>query len=101
MEASEVKAFEFKVEDGAVSFGVDSNKDGEKAISGKLNLGEAVQEAIEKGEAIEGLKVVDFKFGLTKLTFKIDTDRDGENVLEFSLDLGEVADEVKDLISKD
>ena len=34
-----------KIEDGSIVFGVDANEDGKESISGKLNLGEAVQEA--------------------------------------------------------
>lgn len=89
-----------KVEEGAVLFSVDSNEDGQDSIKIKLNLGEAVQEAFQREESIEGAKIVDFKFSFTKLQLKIDTDRDGENLLELELDLGEIFDEVKDQLTK-
>lgn len=89
-----------KVENGAVVFGVDSNDDGQQAITGKLNLGEAVGEALAKGAAIEGAKIVDFKFELTKLVLKIDSDKDGQPLLEIAVDLGEAFDEIQAAVQK-
>jgi len=95
---SEVKAFSADVVDGNFEFSVDSNKDGESSLKGKLGFGEAFQEAFKKGEAVPGVKVVDFEFQLTKLVLKLDTDRDGESMFELELDLAEVADEIKSLL---
>ena len=87
-----------EIKDGKLLVGVDTNEDGENSLSMKLNLSEAVSEAIAKGEAVEGVKVVDFKFELTKLVIKLDTDKDGENVLELVVDIAESFDEIKSKI---
>jgi len=94
------KALVLKIEKGALVFNVDPNKDGESVIKGKLDLGEAVSEAFKREGAIEGVKLVDFRFEVTKLYLKLDTDRDGESVLELEIDLAEAFDEIKDLIDK-
>ena len=83
-----------KIEDGKISFEIDTNKDGEAAVAGSLNLTEAIQEAVARGEAVEGVKVVDFKFELTKLKLKLDSDKDGQELMELVIDLGEVFDEI-------
>lgn len=80
--------------DGKFNLGVDLNEDGENSLNMKLNLNEAMQEAIKRGEAIEGAKLVDFKFELTKMVLILDTDKDGEPLLELVVDLPEVFDEV-------
>ena len=90
----------FDIKDKALHLGVDYNEDGESSIKMKLNMIEAVGEAFSRGEAVEGVKLVDFKFELTKMILKLDSDRDGESVLELVIDLGEIADEVKGLFSK-
>lgn len=92
--AEENKKFDVSFENNELNLGIDLNKDGEKLMKVKLNLGEAIQEAFKKGEAIEGAKVVAFEFKLTKLVVKIDTDRDGESLLEIEIDLAEALDEV-------
>ena len=91
---------EVKAEDGKVTFNVDANEDGQPSLHAALDLTEGVQEAIKRGEAVEGAKVVEFKFELTKLVLKIDTDRDNEKVLELEIDLAEAFDEVSNLIKK-
>ena len=85
----------FGIKDGSLEFAVDLNEDGEPSLKGKLNLGEAAEEAIKREGAVEGAKIVDFKFAFTKLTLKIDTDRDGENLLELEIDLGEAFQEIR------
>lgn len=89
-----------EIKDGKLHVGVDSNEDGENSLALKLNLSEAIQEAIAKGEAVEGVKVVDFKFELTKLVIKLDTDKDGEEVIELVVDLAESFDEISSKVSK-
>lgn len=89
-----------KVEDGQLKFGVDANEDGQNSLTVKLHLSEMVQEMISRGGAVDGAKVVDFKFSGTKLTLKIDTDRDGEPLLELELDLAESFDEVASAVTK-
>ena len=85
--------FDVSAEDGALVFKVDLNEDGEPVVHGKLNFGEGIQEAFQRGEAIEGAKVVSFKFDLSKLVIAIDTDKDGEKLLELTIDLAEAIDE--------
>jgi len=94
------KKVSLEIKDGAVEFNIDTNADGESVVKGKLNIGEAIEEAFKREGAIEGAKVVDFKFNGGKLELKIDTDKDGEELLTLSIDLGEVFDEVKDMLSK-
>lgn len=96
----ENKAVVVEIKDGKANFAIDSNKDGEAAVSISLDLGEAVQEAIAKGTKVEGAKIVDFKFELTKLKLSIDTDKDGENLLDLVIDLGEAFDEIQSLFKK-
>ena len=85
----------FGIKDGGLDFGIDLNEDGEPSIKGRLDLGEAVEEAIKREASVEGAKLVDFKFALTKLTLKIDTDKDGENLLELEINLGEAFQEIR------
>ena len=85
--------FDVETKDGQIQLGLDLNEDGEKLMVLKLNMGEAIQEVLKKGQAIEGAKLVDFKFNLTKLTLTLDTDRDGEKLLELEIDLAEALDE--------
>lgn len=91
----------YAVKDGNLNIGVDSNEDGQNSVTIKLNLTEAIQEAIFRGDAVEGAKVVDFSFQFTKLVLKIDTDRDGEALLELEIDLAEVFDEIQSMGKKD
>ncbi len=90
---------EFK--DGTLIAGLDLNQDGEKSFDMKIHLNEALEEAIKRGEPIEGAKVVDFKFELTKMILVLDTDKDGEKLLELKIDLAEAFDEGTSLIKKD
>jgi len=89
---SEAKLIEVK--DGKILAGVDTNKDGEQSLSAVVKIDEAIQEAIARGEAIEGNKVVSVKFELTKLKIVVDSDKDGESLLELTVDLAEVYDEI-------
>ena len=91
--AEEHKKFEASFKDGELHLGVDSNKDGEKVIEVKLNLNEAYQEILARGEKIEGAKIVAFEFGLAGLKLVLDTDQDGEKLLELNISLSEVLDE--------
>lgn len=83
----------YEVKDAALNVGLDLNEDGEKSVDLKVHLGEALEEAFKKGTAVEGVKVVDFKFELTKLKITLDTDQDGEKLVELSIDLAEAFDE--------
>ena len=89
-----------KIEEKNLVIGIDPNKDGEKVLNLKLNLSEALGEAMARGEAVEGAKLVDVKFEMTKLVLVLDTDKDGERLLEMELDLGEAFDEVQSLLKK-
>lgn len=88
------------MEGSALKFGLDLDQDGQASIGGKLHLSEGIQELMQKGGAIEGAKVVEFKFEGTKAIVKLDTDRDGEPLLELELDLMESFDEVSGLVAK-
>ena len=94
------KKFDVKIEDSKVKLQLDTNADGQPVVSLNLHLSEALQEAVARGEAVEGAKVVDFKFELTKLVLKIDTDKDGEELLDLEIDLAEAFDEVSSAVSK-
>lgn len=86
--------FNFEIQEGKVVIGLDTNEDQENLLDLSLNMGEAIQEAFSRGEAIEGAKVVDFGFEGSKLRIKIDSDKDGEELLNIVIDLGEVVDEI-------
>ena len=88
-----VSKFEVAVEGTQLKLSLDTNEDGQKLMSLNLNMSEAVAEAFKKGVAIEGAKLVDFKFLGTKLVLALDTDKDGEKVLELEIDLMEALDE--------
>jgi len=92
--------FNFDSKDGKLSFSVDANEDGESSLKGSLSLSEGVAEIFKRGEAKDGVKIVDFKFELTKLYLKIDSDQDGEEVFSIEVDLAEAFDEVKGLFAK-
>lgn len=96
-----MEKFSVEFKDGKLNFGVDSDQDGEKAIKGSVHLNEALMEAISRGDAVEGVKVVDFRFELTKMILEIDTDKDGEKVVELEIDLGEAFGEAQALFKKD
>lgn len=89
----ENKKFNVKFEGEELVAGLDLNQDGEELLKLKLKVNEAIQEAISRGEAVEGVKLVDFSFQLTKMVLKLDTDKDGEHLLELEIDLAEVLDE--------
>ncbi|MHA1166584.1 MAG: hypothetical protein ACTSRU_02100 [Candidatus Hodarchaeales archaeon] len=92
---------DLKVEDGSFNVGVDTNEDGQEAVKLKVNLSEALGEAMKNGVAIEGAKVVEVKFELTKLVVKLDTDKDGEELLSLEVDLAEAVDEASGIFKKD
>jgi hypothetical protein len=95
------KKINFEIKENKLQVGVDTDQDGEKSLDLKVHLGEAIQEAFARQEAIEGNKLVSIKFELTKLRIKVDTDKDGEEVLDLSIDLGESFSEVSGLFKKD
>lgn len=97
---SENKKMDIEFKDGVVKFGLDMNQDGEKSIEGELYLSEALQEAINRGEPIEGAKVVSMKFEGMKMVLVIDTDRDGQPLFKIKMNLPEVIDEGSGLIKK-
>lgn len=91
--SEENKKYDVGFEDGKLSLGFDSNQDGEKVASIKLNLGEAIQEIFSKGGKIEGAKVAAFEFSKDKLLIKVDSDQDGEELAEIEISLLEAIDE--------
>lgn len=90
---------EFK--DGMIVAGLDLDQDGEKSMELKLHMKEGLEEIINRGEAIPGAKLVDFKFEMTKMVLKIDSDKDGEPLLELKIDLAEAFAEGTSLFKKD
>ena len=92
----ENKIVSFGFTEGVLDLDVDANKDGEKVLKLSLNVNEAVQEAISKGEKLEGVSIVDFEFEGSTLNLQIDSDMDGEPVLKIKIDLMEAFDEIKD-----
>lgn len=92
-EELEKKKFDVKFEDGKMELSIDSNLDGEKLIYVSVNMNEALQEVIKRGEPVEGVKLVDFEFSTQKIVLKLDTDKDGEKLLEIELNLAEALDE--------
>lgn len=85
--------FNVKMADSKVVAGYDGNSDGENSISIKLNLGEAFQELMQKGEAKIEVKSLSIKREGSKMIAVLDTDKDGEAVLECELDALEALDE--------
>lgn len=76
-----------------VSIGYDHNEDGEPSAKLSLNVGEAIQEAIQKGTALEGVQAVSVSFEYPKVYISVDTDRDGEKSIVFEADIAEAIDE--------
>lgn len=93
--SNENKKFDVKFENGNLILGLDTNQDGEKLIDISVNMNEAIQEALQRGESvkIEGAKVVAFEFNMASLKLIIDTDQDGEKLLDISINLAEAIDE--------
>lgn len=83
-----------KVDDGKVKIGLDSDQDGKNSVSLNLIIDEAVQEIFNKGEAIEGKALVDFKFLPTgEISLSLDTDKDGEPSLQLEASIMEALQE--------
>ena len=89
----EHKKFDVEVKEGNLELSLDTNQDGEKLMTAKVNMGEAIQEVLKKGEKIEGAKLVDFEMGIGGIKLVLDTDQDGEKLLELELNLAEALDE--------
>jgi len=89
----EYKKFDVGFEDNKLNLSLDTNQDGEKLMTLKINLPEAVQEAFKKGEEIEGQKVVNFKMSSKGLELSMDSDKDGEPSIELQVNLMEAVDE--------
>jgi len=85
--------FSYAVEEGRLKLGLDTNEDGEKALELDLSLNEAIQEAFQKGEAVEGVKSAKVEFTGTTLLVRIDSDKDGEELAVLKLNLAEAIDE--------
>ena len=88
------KKINVSMEESKVKVGIDTNRDGQNAVEVKLNLKEALQEAIEKGEAKVDVKSLTLKLEGTKIILLVDTDKDAEPVLEVTADLLESYEEV-------
>lgn len=90
------------IEGSTVVFGMDTNNDGQNAISGKVNLPEGFSEImakLKKGEKVEvEAKKVTFAFEGTSLVVGVDTDGDGEKSVELAVDMAETFEEGMDAI---
>lgn len=96
MNDSESKVVNYGFTEGVLDLDVDVNMDGEPVLKASLNVNEAIQEAIQKGVAIEGVSIVAFEFEGSKLKLAIDSDMDGDSLLKIEIDLMEAFDEIKD-----
>ena len=92
--------FDFGFEGSELSLSIDLNDDGQESVAVKLDVSEAIQEALQNSKPVEGAKLVDFSFDDSKLKLKIDSDKDGDTVLELSIDLMEAFDEILSAIKK-
>lgn len=90
-----------KIENGKLSYGIDTDKDGVDSVKAELILGEMLQEAFEKGEAKVDVKSFTAKFEGSKLILIVDTDKDGENSFVTEIDMIESFDEVSKKLSKE
>jgi uncharacterized protein (DUF169 family) len=90
------KLIDWDVSTEKLSAQLDVNTDGEPSVSFEMFFAEALAEALKKGDAVEGVKVADFRFEGSKLKLTLDTDKDGEALLKLVIDLPEVFDEIKD-----
>jgi translation elongation factor EF-1beta len=89
------KKFEVKFKESKLELSLDTNQDGQKLVYIKVNMNEALQETMNRGDKIEGAKLVSFEFGLKGLKLKLDTDQDGEELLEMNIDFMEAIDEAE------
>ena len=87
------EAMKFEIKDGKLDLAFDGNKDGQAVVKVKLDINEAIQEAMSRGAKVEGVKIAAFGFVGTKLMLKLDTDQDGQTVAEIEIDLMEAYDE--------
>ena len=103
-----MKNFPIKFENGILEAGLDTNNDGENAVSVKLDTKEGLEEAfarVLKGEStgekitLDG-KTIEVEFGVGGVKLKVDTDRDGEPLLVLDISLMESFDEIQSAISK-
>ena len=76
-------------------FATDLDQDGKKSFIAKLVLTESIQELINKGGKVEGVKAVRMEFIDGVLMLNVDTDQDGENSFYMQLDVNEGYDEFK------
>lgn len=82
------------VENNQILIDVDTNQDGQSVVSAKLDLPEALQEAMKSGDqpvVVDGKLKLAFEEGKLKLSF--DSNQDGEAAAMVDLDLAEAVDE--------
>jgi fructose-1,6-bisphosphatase len=87
--------FDAKFENNKLMLTGDTNQDGDAVIKVEIALNEAIQEAFKKNEsiAVEGAKVVDFKFNGASLMLSVDSDKDGEKLATIEINLMEALQE--------
>jgi len=79
----------------SIEVSTDLDQDGVKSMKSKLNISEAYQEALKRGESVkvEGVKAFTMKMEGLNLKIVVDTDKDGEAVFTHEMNLPEVLDE--------
>lgn len=92
--SGENKKFNASFSEGKLKLSVDSNSDGDNVLDINVNMDEAIQEMLKRGEAIQGAKIAEIDFSLSNLVVRLDTDKDGEKLLEIKLNLAELLEEV-------
>lgn len=86
--------YDVKIEDNKLKLGLDTDEDGVKSLMADVMLDEAIQEALKKGEAVEGEQMVKFSISqLGEFKLLIDTDKDGEISGEITLNIMEALNE--------
>ena len=82
-----------KTKDKEIVVGFDKDKDGVNSAELILNLGEAAQEALKRGESVKGQKLVDYSISLTELKLSLDANKDGEDSLQLKVNTVEALKE--------
>lgn len=86
-------ALSYEAKDGKIQLKYDKDQDGEPSVDLSIHINEAIQEAFDRGDEVEGVKLAKLSFEGMKLKLEIDTDQDGEKVMELLLDIPEGLDE--------
>ena len=87
--------FELEVLEGGVIKGkLDLDKDGDPIVEADIYSKEALQEIINRGVAVDGVKVVDVDTSLSNITLMVDSDKDGEPSMKVVVSLKELLEQI-------